>query len=109
MTSRPPDEMHWAGIQPANESRQICGMSGGRKVLPRVRPCGRTVVTKIIGHEPVLCGNSPSLWLPIAEVHPSSVNKDDWYARALFDVEEIDAVRLKLTHHSLLLLAYPGA
>src|SRR5436309_3214443 len=100
--------MRWAGIQPANESRQIGGMSGGGKVLPTVRPCGRTVVAKVVGDEAIPCGNSLSLWLPIAEVHPSSVNKDNWCARALFDVGEIDAVRLKLMHHCFPSTGLPG-
>src|ERR1700730_18874885 len=91
--------MHWPRIQLANESHQIGGMSGNRKVLPRVRPWGGTVVAEVVGHEPVLSGNGLSLWLPIAEVHPSTVNKDNWYARSLFDVEEIDTAHPKLMHH----------
>jgi hypothetical protein len=35
------------------------------------------------------------------------VDEDNWYARALFDVEEVDAVHLKLTHHRFPLVDSP--
>src|SRR5437763_5552973 len=83
-------------------------MSGNTKVLSRIGPWGRTVIAEVVGNETIMCGNCRSLWLPVLEVHPSSVNKDNWCACPLFNVKEINTIHANLMHHCFPSTGSPG-